>query len=566
MLQPLTSARSRKPGRAFGIFLLLWTLLNCIQAAITGLLHDETYYWMYSENPAWGYFDHPPMIALMIRAGYFLFPNAFGVRFFSILAGSATLWILWKLCPPEYRNITLFIILTGSLTFVQAGGILAVPDVPLLFFTALFFLLYKEYIRRYDLLHGIFLALVIAAMLYSKYHAVLVIIFTLAANPKLFAKRSFWMIAILSCALFMPHVYWQYSHGFPSLHYHLSDRFTTPYTPMQTLSYLGGQLAFAGIASGAILFYAAWRARDGDVFTRTLRWNLFGVFILFFLATFYGRSEANWTSVAYIPLIMLGYSTLAKMPRLRRVFYFSAVPVCVLLLGLRFYIPFGTLPRDISLLNEVQGWSSWAETMRETASGRPVVFMNSYQKASKYSWFTKQTSYSLDNNRYRRTQYEIWNSDSSFQGRDVMLVLNFPSRHAEQVFTSAGLEYYRFIPDYHSFDQVQVSPDQHAYTGHSGDTIPVIMHAHNAGWDARFYPGPGEETKWNVLISRDDKVIYDHAIDSMEVRSLARGADFSQTVHVPLPTMQGSYKMFITIRPPHLYGGLQGPAVKLEVQ
>jgi hypothetical protein len=33
------------------------------------LAFDEAYYWQWSKNLAWGYYDHPPLIAFMIRAG-----------------------------------------------------------------------------------------------------------------------------------------------------------------------------------------------------------------------------------------------------------------------------------------------------------------------------------------------------------------------------------------------------------------------------------------------------------------------------------------------------------------
>src|SRR5271169_3951294 len=45
------------------------------------LTFDEAYYTLWSRNLAWGYLDHPPMIAAWIRASTFLFgPTEFGVR------------------------------------------------------------------------------------------------------------------------------------------------------------------------------------------------------------------------------------------------------------------------------------------------------------------------------------------------------------------------------------------------------------------------------------------------------------------------------------------------------
>ena len=57
-------------------------------AAVTPILPDETYYWEWSRRLAGGYFDHPPMIALLIRAGTAVFGvSAFGIRVVPVLAG-----------------------------------------------------------------------------------------------------------------------------------------------------------------------------------------------------------------------------------------------------------------------------------------------------------------------------------------------------------------------------------------------------------------------------------------------------------------------------------------------
>ena len=47
----------------FALFLAALGILNLLQAGFTTLNNDEAYYWMYSKFLAWGYFDHPPMIA-----------------------------------------------------------------------------------------------------------------------------------------------------------------------------------------------------------------------------------------------------------------------------------------------------------------------------------------------------------------------------------------------------------------------------------------------------------------------------------------------------------------------
>ena len=62
------------------IFYSCWILLGLLQAALTELQDDEAYYWVYGQYLDWGYFDHPPMIGLLVKAGYSLFVNELGVR------------------------------------------------------------------------------------------------------------------------------------------------------------------------------------------------------------------------------------------------------------------------------------------------------------------------------------------------------------------------------------------------------------------------------------------------------------------------------------------------------
>jgi hypothetical protein len=53
-------------------FICCWVLLNSLQALFTGIYPDEAYYWVYSLNLQWGYFDHPPVVALGIKIGELL--------------------------------------------------------------------------------------------------------------------------------------------------------------------------------------------------------------------------------------------------------------------------------------------------------------------------------------------------------------------------------------------------------------------------------------------------------------------------------------------------------------
>ena len=123
------------------LFYGAWLLLGLMQAGLTELQDDEAYYWVFGRYLDWGYFDHPPMIALLVKMGYAIFPNELGVRLFPLLLNIFTLVIIENLLSK--KNPLLFYVIVLSIAVIQVAGFFAVPDNPLIFFTALFFLCYK---------------------------------------------------------------------------------------------------------------------------------------------------------------------------------------------------------------------------------------------------------------------------------------------------------------------------------------------------------------------------------------------------------------------------------------
>ena len=147
------------------LWLGVWWIANLVQAGFTELANDEAYYHMFAERLAWGYFDHPPVTALLVWAGERLFGGELGVRFFFTVLQPLYLWILWRLIRPAdagRRDAALFVVVSAATLMLQLYGFIAVPDGPLMFTTALFLLTFKwfsENRRRAWLWMGIAMAL-----------------------------------------------------------------------------------------------------------------------------------------------------------------------------------------------------------------------------------------------------------------------------------------------------------------------------------------------------------------------------------------------------------------------
>ncbi|MFT6814342.1 MAG: 4-amino-4-deoxy-L-arabinose transferase-like glycosyltransferase, partial [Sphingobacteriales bacterium] len=407
------------------LFLVAWTILNLFQAGYSELLHDEAYYWMYSRWLSFGYFDHPPMIALFIKLGYGLFNSELGVRFVTVITTSITLGIVWYLCKWYFAKPWLYILICLSISFLHFLGFLAIPDSPLFFFTAVFLVAYRSYLWKTSLFNTLLLAAAMAAMMYSKYHGALIIIFTIASNPKLLTRWSFWLAGLIALILFAPHMIWQVENEYPSIMYHLIDRSNRPYSILNTLSFIGGQLLIFGPICGIILMYSAIKQKTESEFGRTLKFILIGTFIFFFLASFKGWVEGNWTAPLLIPMIILGYKSLGTNENLRKWFLRFAIPMIILIIPARVYFVYDFLPEKYSLRTDIHNWKTWAEELKKVAGDHPVVLQNSYQKASKYAFYSGGSMvHSSNNHWYRKNQFDIWNFEEQFQGDSVLFIAN----------------------------------------------------------------------------------------------------------------------------------------------
>ena len=60
------------PGRMLWAWILVSTALRLIWAGAIGPGNDEAYHYLYAVHPAWSYFDHPPMMAVVAWLGMHL--------------------------------------------------------------------------------------------------------------------------------------------------------------------------------------------------------------------------------------------------------------------------------------------------------------------------------------------------------------------------------------------------------------------------------------------------------------------------------------------------------------
>lgn len=410
------------------LLLLLFSLLNALQAAFTPLSPDEAYYRLWSQQLDWGYFDHPPAVALVIRAGTLLFGDtAFGVRAGFVLLNGLALYLLWRWWRPRSG----FVLLLFALPFLQVYTWLATPDAVLLAAALLFLKQYQSFLKGSTLLHALLLGMSMALLLYVKYHGVLLILLVWVSNPRLALQANAWFAAVFGLLLYMPHLHWQWAHGFQTLRYHLTARSPEPYQMRHTLEFVLNQIL---LFHPLLLFPAAKRIfqlKTLAPFERAMQFILIGFPLFFLFMTAKGYSEPHWTYIAVLPLLYFyaqHFQDFIAQKWARSVLWASIA----LLLALRVFIAFA--PAGLPI--ETQRYTAGAKVALQIADGHPLVWANTYQHAALSAFYSKQYHPAiLAHHRKSRPNFLTLEAAAldSLQGKKVCIVAPFPFWKAKKL-------------------------------------------------------------------------------------------------------------------------------------
>lgn len=328
--------------------LLALTLLRLVVAAATPLSEDEAYYWVWSHALAPGYLDHPPIVALWIRAGTAIAgENALGVRLWAPLSAAAGSVLVARtaelLFPGRQLGVPAAALLNGTL-LVGAGAVTMTPDTPLLLFWTATLWALARLLRSGDGRWWLAVGLAGGCALDSKYTGGFLglgIVSWLLWVPGLrrWLRSAFlWLGGAVAAAAFAPVVLWNAGHGWAS--FAKQGGRTGSWDPGAALRHLsellGGQAGLATPLVFILLSAGIWVAvRRAAV--RDPAWSLLAALTLPGLLVFVqhavgDRVQANWPAIVY-----------------------PAAAICAAGLGWRLWRPAAALGLAVTALVYVQG-------------------------------------------------------------------------------------------------------------------------------------------------------------------------------------------------------------------
>lgn len=295
-------------------------VLRLAAAAVTPLTFDEAYYWMWSKHLAGGYYDHPPMVAVVIRLGTVIAGDTeLGVRLVSILLALPMSWAVYRCAEILFGGVrvaaTAAILLNITL-MAAVGTLIVTPDAPLLVAASFVVFFLAKVLETGRGAWWLAVGVAVGAALLSKYTAMFfgpAILIWLAVVPKL--RRWFlspwpYLGGLVALAIFAPVILWNADHHWVSFIKQIGRARIEDFRPAFIAELIPTQIAFATPLVwmlGAMGLYALLRRNSGALASRALISTIFWTIVLYFAwHSLHARVEANWFAPVYPAFAIAG--------------------------------------------------------------------------------------------------------------------------------------------------------------------------------------------------------------------------------------------------------------------
>jgi dolichol-phosphate mannosyltransferase len=410
----------RKPWHTLGVGLIAYAfVLRLVYAGSVELMPEEAYYWNYSRHLDFGYLDHPPMVAWLIRLGTALFGQTeFGVRAGALCCGAVTSVFVYKLARNLFGEASAVgaLLLAQALPYFFLSGLLSTPDAPLVAaWAASLYFLERALIgnqSRAWWLAGIFLGL----GMISKYSIAILVPVTMVFMVWDSTSRHWWrradpyIAALLAFVIFSPVLVWNAQHEWASFAFQTSRRLAE--APQFALHKLIGSIIVLITPTGLFAVAGVLLARAaGDAQSDVLRRRrLFGLAILLPLTVFAAFSlrhevKLDWTGAlwtAALPALgcamIGGDATVSRFGRWVRAAWMPTIVTLLLIYGAGLhYLVLGLPSLGYGKHIEVipVGWrelsahiTETADAFRKTTGGEVLmVGMDRYAIASELAFY-----------------------------------------------------------------------------------------------------------------------------------------------------------------------------------
>lgn len=410
--------------------------------AIMGLMPQDAYYDFYARHLALSYYDHPPIIAYLLR----LFTTLFGRKVFAIKLADTTITVFTLIAFYQLSKKFLSKQKAWSATFLLIStflisilSLVTTPDVPLMLFWTLSLFFLHEAIFKKKNICWIWAGIMTGFSFDSKYTSVFLIVglFGFLLISKTYRKLliSGWFILYLLCffVAILPVTIWNYRNEFASFKFQSEGRIQegVHIDLNGFFGVIGHQTAILlpFLFLSFIYFIYRFVRKYGIHIARIPNDQLFllcffiPIFIGFFSLSFIYWVKLNWMMPAYISGI-LWVSRYWNKKWIRYQLIFSVILHLLMAIQVIYYVV------PIRSDDTWFGWQSFSEKVQTLRKQYPKAFIFSarnYKTAAILNFYLPEMIYSKNIYGEKALQFDFIGTDLNvLYGKDALLLNSNP--------------------------------------------------------------------------------------------------------------------------------------------
>lgn len=381
-----------KSNKKILLLVVVCSLVRMAVAASLELGNDEVYYQTYAQQLQWNYFDHPPMVAFLIRLSTLnlSFTHEFFIRLGPVLCAALGTWLIFKIgtfIRNEQTGLIAAILYSTSFYSSVIAGIFILPDSPQVVFWllaeyAMICILESETDIGKQNLCFILLGVSAGLCIMSKVHGIFLWLgfggYLIFYRRDVLKSPMLWISALITIMIISPIFFWNFHNHFVNYAYHQGR-----------ISFLGGKPDLNGLLQqifGSVFYsnpvnfviyilalYAFFKNRtlNPPRIYPFLLWLSFPLIIVLLLTSVFNETLPHWSGPAYLSLMLVAACWLEERTMsirirwLKTAGWFIAAVVTIGTLSIRFlplqignhkmnYLGTG----DITL--DMNGWKKFA--------------------------------------------------------------------------------------------------------------------------------------------------------------------------------------------------------------
>lgn len=469
------------------LLLILYSLaLRLVYLGVPNLIPEEAYYWNYAQHLDWGYLDHPPMVAWIIKLGTLAFGNTeFGVRIGAVICWLAASGFAYAFARELLgrRAAMGVMLLLATLPFYFGAGCLMMPDAPLTacWAGAVYFLSRALIQNRVAAWLGA--GACIGLGMLSKYTIGLLVPATLlyllidSRSRRWLTRWEPYAAALLAALLFLPVVYWNATHEWASFVFQTARRINEPsvfslHTLLGEIMVLLTPTVLVGIIA-VLLARGDWRGRLSHMIEAGRRRKMVLAFTLTTLVvvtvfSLTHEPKLNWTGPTW--LVAIPFAAWVMLPLrggvpaltvILRKCWMPTIVTMMLFFGAMFHylalgfpgVPYPRATRDIAGWEELQKQVLMIREAVRASGDEPLIAgFDKYNMSSELAFYgaPEGPAYAAGQNLFGEPglMYGFWFPAEAQSGRTIIIV----SRHRD------WLDGEKVVPRFDSLSTISVLP------------------------------------------------------------------------------------------------------------